>query len=84
MFYGASENVFLDSPMKVAEEKTSPFVTALYNMTMDPKNKNVITFSEDGMSIEIKDVSTFCSKILPLYFRHNNLSSFVRQVRTKY
>ena len=37
-------------------------------------------WSDDGRSFLVKDQEKFASSIIPQYFRHNNFSSFVRQL----
>lgn len=57
-----------------------PFVNACYSMTCAPENADAVGFSANGTVLEIRDVSKFCHEVLPKYFRHNNFSSFVRQL----
>jgi hypothetical protein len=41
---------------------------------------DIIAWNEDGTSFTILEVERFEQEILPVYFRHRNFSSFVRQL----
>jgi len=56
------------------------FVHKLYQMLSDPKQSNYIRWNETGYSFIIRNVQGFSHNVLPLHFRHNNFSSFVRQL----
>ncbi|KAI9295520.1 winged helix DNA-binding domain-containing protein, partial [Neoconidiobolus thromboides FSU 785] len=56
------------------------FVEKLYTILQNSSNHNLICWSDDGKSFGVKDLSQFCSKVLPNYFKHGNWQSFVRQL----
>ncbi|KAI9247191.1 HSF-type DNA-binding-domain-containing protein [Phascolomyces articulosus] len=49
-------------------------------MLNDSSNNHLIRWSVDGHAICIPDVAAFSKEILPQYFKHNNWSSFIRQL----
>eukprot|EP00585_Thalassiosira_rotula_P013545 CAMPEP_0196133176 /NCGR_PEP_ID=MMETSP0910-20130528/2505_1 /TAXON_ID=49265 /ORGANISM="Thalassiosira rotula, Strain GSO102" /LENGTH=456 /DNA_ID=CAMNT_0041392871 /DNA_START=156 /DNA_END=1526 /DNA_ORIENTATION=+ len=64
----------------VAKREDIPvFLKKTYHMinTSDP---TTATWSEDGLTFVVKDPDTFASNIIPQFFKHNNFSSFVRQL----
>jgi len=56
-----------------------PFLTKTFEMVDDPATNAVVAWSGDDSFI-VKDPGQFSTNILPCYFKHNNLSSFVRQL----
>ncbi|KAI0832035.1 HSF-type DNA-binding-domain-containing protein [Trametes gibbosa] len=59
---------------------TNNFVTKLYQMINDPKSSQFITWTEHGTSFVVSNVGEFSRTILGSHFKHNNFSSFVRQL----
>lgn len=55
------------------------FILKLWKMVNDPGCNDLISWSENGQSFIILDPSRF-SQELSRYFKHNNLSSFIRQL----
>ncbi|KAG0055653.1 stress-responsive transcription factor hsf1 [Gryganskiella cystojenkinii] len=70
----------LPRPSSNARGNVAAFLTKLYNMVGDEASNNLIKWSDDGHSfIVIKHVE-FAKEVLPKFFKHNNFSSFVRQL----
>ena len=61
---------------------TQQFIKKLYTMTSDPGTADVISFTPQGDSIIFNDVERLVSELLPSFFKHSNLSSFVRQLNS--
>ncbi|KAI6028798.1 hypothetical protein F5J12DRAFT_807770 [Pisolithus orientalis] len=59
---------------------TNNFVTKLYQMINDPKSRHYIAWTEHGTSFVVCNVGEFSRSILGPHFKHNNFSSFVRQL----
>jgi hypothetical protein len=61
-------------------EGTLSFVAKLYRIVSDEALKAVIGWSAAGDSLVVHLPSKFTREVLPRYFRHGNLRSFVRQL----
>lgn len=46
----------------------------------DRSIQEIVQWNESGKSFVIKDLPEFIDKVIPTYFKHNNFSSFVRQL----
>lgn len=66
--------------MRKRQFKPRSFVQRTFALLSDSNIAHIVTWSDDGKSFEVKDVSGFISSVLPKYFRHNNFTSFVRQL----
>ena len=56
------------------------FLLKTYEIICDPFNSEIIEWINDGKGFVVKNVNLFSDKILPKYFKHNNFSSFIRQL----
>jgi len=63
-----------------SKEPIPAFIKKTYDLLEDQKFSDIVCWSEDGLAIVIKDTSEFAKKVLPTYFKHNKLTSFVRQL----
>ncbi|KAG2137667.1 HSF-type DNA-binding-domain-containing protein [Suillus cothurnatus] len=59
---------------------TNNFVTKLYQMINDAKSQHFITWTDLGTSFVVSNIGEFSRSILGSHFKHNNFSSFVRQL----
>ncbi|CAA0403086.1 unnamed protein product [Arabidopsis thaliana] len=59
-----------------------PFLSKTYDMVDDPLTNEVVSWSSGNNSFVVWSVPEFSKVLLPKYFKHNNFSSFVRQLNT--
>ncbi|KAL6004505.1 hypothetical protein ACLOJK_005058 [Asimina triloba] len=60
----------------------TPFLTKTYQLVDDPAIDEVISWNDDGSTFIVWRPAEFARDLLPKYFKHNNFSSFVRQLNT--
>ncbi|RAL47269.1 hypothetical protein DM860_013234 [Cuscuta australis] len=68
----------VDSPNKAP----APFLTKTFQLVDDPTTDHVVSWGEDGATFVVWRPPEFARDILPKSFKHNNFSSFVRQLNT--
>ncbi|XP_068941884.1 heat shock factor protein 4 [Petaurus breviceps papuanus] len=68
------------------------FLTKLWTLVGDPETNHLICWSpclyvclfwgvlQNGTSFHVRDQGRFAKEVLPKYFKHNNMASFVRQL----
>ncbi|KAM4686569.1 heat shock factor protein 1 isoform 4-T4 [Amazona ochrocephala] len=56
------------------------FLTKLWTLVEDPDTDALICWSPSGSSFHVFDQGQFAKEVLPKYFKHNNMASFVRQL----
>ncbi|KAJ6816639.1 heat stress transcription factor A-2-like isoform X2 [Iris pallida] len=59
-----------------------PFLTKTFDMVEDGESDSVVSWSRARNSFVVWDSHQLASTLLPRYFKHNNFSSFVRQLNT--
>mmetsp|Transcript_20803 Transcript_20803/g.26309 ORF Transcript_20803/g.26309 Transcript_20803/m.26309 type:complete len:225 (-) Transcript_20803:82-756(-) len=62
--------------------KITPFVHNTFTILNESKTDDVVCWAPTGDAFIIKDQYAFSSDVLPRYFKHNNVSSFIRQLNT--
>lgn len=68
----------VDSPNKAP----APFLTKTFQLVDDPTTDHVVSWGEDDATFVVWRPPEFARDILPKHFKHNNFSSFVRQLNT--
>ncbi|XP_054790167.1 heat stress transcription factor B-4b-like [Prosopis cineraria] len=69
----------------VQEERSAvpaPFLTKTYQLVDDPLTDHIVSWGSDESSFVVWRPPEFARDLLPNYFKHNNFSSFVRQLNT--
>ncbi|KAL5539090.1 hypothetical protein UlMin_043552 [Ulmus minor] len=60
----------------------TPFLTKTFQLVDDQTIDDVISWNDDGSTFIVWNPTVFARDLLPKYFKHNNFSSFVRQLNT--
>ncbi|CAA7058271.1 unnamed protein product [Microthlaspi erraticum] len=64
-----------------SSSSVAPFLRKCYEIVDDSSTDSIISWSPNGdNSFVISDPSVFSVQLLPKYFKHSNLSSFIRQL----
>ncbi|XP_034948044.1 heat shock factor protein isoform X2 [Chelonus insularis] len=66
----------------VMEVETSvpAFLGKLWKLVEDPETDDLICWAPNGRSFFIRNSAQFARELLPHYYKHNNMASFVRQL----
>ncbi|WOK94304.1 hypothetical protein Cni_G03006 [Canna indica] len=60
----------------------APFLVKTHKIVEDGDTDDVISWGEKGTSFVVWKPAEFAGDLLPVHFKHNNFSSFVRQLNT--
>ncbi|KAK4752772.1 hypothetical protein SAY87_021570 [Trapa incisa] len=69
----------LESPKSAVP---APFLTKTYQLVDDPTTDHIVSWGEEDATFVVWRPQEFARDLLPNYFKHNNFSSFVRQLNT--
>ncbi|KAJ6988530.1 heat stress transcription factor A-6b-like [Populus alba x Populus x berolinensis] len=73
----------IPQPMEGLRDPVAPpFLTKTYDIIEDASTNHIVSWSRGNNSFIIWDPQAFSTSLLPRYFKHNNFSSFVRQLNT--
>ncbi|KAK4486534.1 hypothetical protein RD792_009218 [Penstemon davidsonii] len=78
---GGGKTIPPPAPMP-APNAPPPFLVKTYEMVDDPNTNSIVSWSPMNNSFVVWDSAEFGRSLLPKYFKHNNFSSFVRQLNT--
>ncbi|XP_037866735.1 heat shock factor-d isoform X4 [Bombyx mori] len=56
------------------------FLGKLWKLVNDSETNQLISWSPGGKTFVIKNQADFARELLPLYYKHNNMASFIRQL----
>lgn len=59
-----------------------PFLAKTYEMVDDSSSDPIVSWSLNDKSFVVWDPAEFARILLPRFFKHNNFSSFIRQLNT--
>ncbi|KAJ6302803.1 hypothetical protein OIU77_016823 [Salix suchowensis] len=60
----------------------APFLSKTYQLVDDPLTDHIVSWGDDETTFVVWRPPEFARDLLPNYFKHNNFSSFVRQLNT--
>jgi hypothetical protein len=69
-------------PQSLQERRLPPFVSKLYELVAEPTTDACVRWHESREAFCVLDPPRFAELIIPRYFKHSKLSSFVQQLST--
>lgn len=78
----SGENFGAPHPLALQGNPVPPFLSKTFDLVDDPSLDAIISWGSTGESFVVWDPMELARFILPRNFKHNNFSSFVRQLNT--
>ena len=63
-----------------APQVPTSFLQKTFDILSNPDLDSIISWNSSGTLFLVKNVTDFCDQVLPVYFKHSNYASFVRQL----
>ncbi|CAG9311563.1 unnamed protein product [Blepharisma stoltei] len=60
--------------------RPTSFLSKTFDLLSLDEFQDIVCWSDDGKSFTIKNQGEFMNQVLPIYFKHKNLASFIRQL----
>ncbi|XP_074646378.1 heat shock factor protein-like [Tubulanus polymorphus] len=73
-------NLATAAGMTMGSNTVPAFLTKLWTLVEDPEYDDLICWDTTGKTFHVLDQARFAKEILPLYFKHSNIASFIRQL----
>ncbi|XP_033754911.1 heat shock factor protein-like isoform X2 [Pecten maximus] len=70
----------MHSSSGMSSSNVPAFLTKLWALVENPTCDDLICWDQTGNSFHVYDQARFSKEILPLYFKHSNIASFIRQL----
>ena len=78
MEHNPNEQLYKEKYKKKSEYPN--FLLKLYQILENDEYKDIVHWGENGRYFIVQNLHDFTEKILPIYYKHNNYSSFIRQL----
>ena len=75
-----TQSIISQQEQNQKKEENPNFLLKLYHILETPEYKDIIHWNDNGKSFIVQNLHDFTENILPKYYKHNNYSSFVRQL----
>lgn len=75
----SSTQVPSNDAIETQEAAPKPFVDATYDLVSENEGP-LVGFSEDGTILQIRDPTGFADTLLPTYFKHKSMGTFLRHL----